>query len=86
MKIIELTPSPPDMNVLLQAVLEEDVLLVRDGHAVVRLERFDDDDWQDWNYEHSPEAIARGEAARQQYEKGEFKSLTKVREHLEGPE
>lgn len=75
MKVIELNPSPPDIATLLRAIDEDDVLLVRDGHAIVRLEKFDDDDWEDWKYEHSPEAVARGAAAREQYRRGEFHSL-----------
>jgi hypothetical protein len=75
MKIIELNPSPPDVNMLLQAIQEDDVLLVRDGHAIVRLEKFDDDDWDDWKYEHSTEAIARGGKARDDYRAGRFRTL-----------
>lgn len=80
MRIIELMPSPPDVSVLLQAVQEDDVLLVRDGHALVRLEKFDDEDWEDWKYEHSEEAIARGEKARQQYREGKVRDMTDVRD------
>lgn len=79
MKIIELSSSPPDVDTLLQAIEEDDVLLERDGHAIVRLEKFDDDDWEDWKYEHSPEAIARG-AAREQYRREEFHSLGEARD------
>jgi len=77
MKIIELDPNPPSMTALLKAVQEDDVLLVRAGHPLVRLEKFDDDDWEDWQYEHSPKAIACGEAARQQYRNGDFGTLTR---------
>lgn len=79
MKVIELLPFPPDVSVLLQAVQEDDVLLLRDGHAVVRLEKFDDDDWEDWKYEHSPDAIARGEQARQQNRDGDVRNLNDLR-------
>ena len=77
MKIIELSPTPPSMTALLEAVQDDDVLLVRAGHPLVRLERFDEDDWEDWKYEHSDEAIAQGEAARQQYRRGEFHVLSR---------
>src|SRR5262245_57597678 len=76
MKIIELDPNPPSMSALLKAVQKDDVLLVRAGHPLVRLERFDDDDWEDWKYEHSAEAIARGEVARKQYRSGEYRTLS----------
>ena len=84
MKIIELSSVLPNMSTLLDAVQLDDVLLVRDGHALVRLEKFDDDDWEDWKYEHSAEAIARGDAARQQYRAGEFRGSPEVREHRDG--
>ncbi len=75
MKIIELDPKPPSMMALLEAVQDDDVLLVRAGHPLVRIEKFDDDDWEDWKYEHSANAIARGEIARLQYRKGEFRPM-----------
>ena len=56
MKIIELSTVLPNITTLLDAVKIDDVLLVRDGHALARLEKFDDDDWEDWKYEHSDEA------------------------------
>src|SRR6266446_23195 len=77
MKIIEMDPNPPSMTALLKAVQDDDVLLVRAGHPLVRLEKFDDDDWQDWKYEHSHKAIARGNAAREQYRQGELRLLTR---------
>jgi predicted transport protein len=75
-KIIELDPNPPSMTALLKAVQDDDVLLVRSGHPLVRLEKFDDDDWEDWKYEHGPEAIARGEESRRQYRNGKFRVLS----------
>jgi predicted transport protein len=77
MKIIELSPKPPSMTTILEAVQDDDVLLVRAGHPLVRLEKFDDEDWEDWKYEHSNEAIARGHAARRQYRRGEFRPLNR---------
>lgn len=83
MKVIELSPTPPDLSVLLAALQEDDVVLTRDGHAIGRLEKFDDDDWADWQYEHSPEAIAKGEIARKQYRDGKFTSLADARRALD---
>lgn len=79
MKVIEIADLQPDVRTLLEAVQDDDVLLVRDGHAIIRLEKFDDDDWADWKYEHSPEAIAHGERAREQYLQGKFRDLNQVR-------
>jgi predicted transport protein len=75
MKIIELEHNPPSMNALLEAAQDDDLLLVRAGHPLVRIEKFDDDDLEDWKYEHSAQAIALGESARKQYRNGEFRSL-----------
>ncbi len=80
MKIIEIANTPPEVGLLLDAVQDDEVLLVRDGHAVVRLEKLDDDDWADWRYEHSPEAVALGEHARQPYRQGKFRDLNQVRD------
>lgn len=66
MKLIELTPSPPSFDDLLRVAQQEDVLLLRDGRAIARLEKLDDDDWEDWKYEHSPVAQERGRQAREQ--------------------
>jgi hypothetical protein len=84
MKIIELSTVLPNISMLLDAVQLDDVLLVRDGHALARLETFDDDDWEDWKYEHSAEAIALGDAARQLYRDGKFRRLPKIREQCDG--
>jgi predicted transport protein len=76
MKIIELGSKPPSMKSLLKAVEEDDVLLVRAGHPLIRIEKFDDNDWDDWKYEHSAAAIARGDVARKQYRNGEYRTLS----------
>ena len=69
----------PDISTLLEAVELDDVLLIRDGHALMRLEKFDDDDWEDWKFEHSAEAIALGDEARREYREGKFRRLPKIR-------
>ena len=74
----------PDISTLLEAVELDDVLLVRDGRALARLEKFDDDDWEDWKFEHSGEAISLGAAARQEYRAGKFRKLPKIRDRGAG--
>jgi len=83
MTIIELSSVMPDISTLLEAAELDDVLLVRDGHALMRLEKFDDDDWEDWKFEHSAEAISLGAAARQQYREGKFRRLPEVRKQCD---
>lgn len=80
--MIELNPKPPRVEELLKAVQRQDVLLVRDGQAVARLEKFDDRDWEDWKYEHSPAALERGRQAREQYARGEYKTLEQVKKRF----
>ena len=38
---------------------------------------------EDWDYEHSPEAIARSEKAREQYRRGQYKTLEQLKRELE---
>jgi hypothetical protein len=80
MKIIELNPNPHSFNELLEAAQREDILLLRDGRPLARLEKFDDDDWETWKFESSPEAQERGRQAREQYARGDFKTLEQVKE------
>ena len=42
----------------------------------------DDDDWDDMQYESSPEALERGRMAREQYARGEYKTLEQVKEEF----
>jgi len=85
MRMIELGAAPPSVTSLLDAVQTEDVVLVRDGRPLARLEKFEQDDLEDWEYEHSREAIAIGEAARKEYREGKARPLTedKEEEHLQ---
>jgi len=80
MKILELNGRSPSLAELLEAAQAEDILLVRDGHPLARLEKFDEDDWQDFQYESSAQALERGQHARAQYARGEFKPLEQVKE------
>ena len=77
MRVIELTPEPPSLIMLLDAVKHGDVVLVRNGRPVARLEKFTPEDLADWKYEHSREAIARGDAARREYREGKFRPLSR---------
>ena len=81
MKVVELNSNSPSFNDLLEAAQQEDILLVRDGRALARLERFDDEDLADWKYESSPAAQECGRHAREQYARGEYKTLEQVKEH-----
>jgi hypothetical protein len=80
MKVVEVNGLSPSVTELLEAVQEEDIVLVRDGSPLARLERFDEEDWQDLQYESSARALERRQHARAQYARGEFKTLEQVKE------
>ncbi len=82
MKLVDLTSSPPSFDDLLRVAQQEGVVFLRDGRAIARLERFDDDDWEYWKYEHSPVAQERGRQAREQYARGEYKTIDQVKKEL----
>jgi hypothetical protein len=80
MKVLEVNGRCPSLSQLLEDAQTEDILLVRDGRPLARLERFDEEDWQDFQYETSAEALERGGRARKQYARGEVKSLEQIKQ------
>jgi hypothetical protein len=80
MKVIEVHPQPPSFAELLEAAQHEDILLVREGQPVARLEKFDAEDLEDWQYESSLAALQRGRHAREQYAHGEYKTLDQLKD------
>ena len=46
------------------------------------MERFTDEDWEDWLFEHDPKAIQAAEAARERRKRGEGVPLAALREEL----
>lgn len=78
MKIVDLGETRTSLSSLVEVAENEDVLLTRNGHALARLEKFTDEDWDDWAFEHDPQEIARGQAARERLRKGEGKTLQEV--------
>jgi hypothetical protein len=83
MKVIELqNPNLPSFHDLLEAAQQEVIVLMRDGHPFARLEKCDDEDLEDLKYESSPQALERGRLAREQYARGEYKTLDQVKEEF----
>jgi hypothetical protein len=70
MKTLTITDKSPIRNVL-DAGLEEDVVLVRDGHAVALLTPFDDDDAEWYARERDPAFLESIRRAREQAKRGE---------------
>ena len=69
MKTIDWTGNTPWDEVLRQAE-QEDVVVVRDGHAVALVVPFDDDDLQWYARERDPAFLASLARARQQVREG----------------
>ncbi len=82
MKIIDVQDGNLALGSLLSALAEEDILITKEGHAQARMERFTDEDWEDWLFEHDPKAIQAAEAARERRKRGEGVPLAALREEL----
>ncbi len=80
MRIMELEQSSPTIEDLLSAIQRDLVVLFRGGKPLARIERVSDDDWEDLQYESSPEALEKGRRGRKQYARGEFLSLDQVKQ------
>ena len=80
MKIMELEQTSPTIEELLRAVQRDLVVLLRDGKPLARIEKVSDDDWEELQYESSPEALERGRRGREQYARGEYLTLDELKE------
>ena len=81
MRVIDIRDQELTVDDLVSAVADEDVVLMRNGHALARVERLDDDGWDDWLFEHSPEAIRAAER-RKAGKRGERVSIEQLRKEL----
>jgi PHD/YefM family antitoxin component YafN of YafNO toxin-antitoxin module len=82
MKQIELTPGL-DLNQVVQEIKTEDIVLMRQGHAIALLSEFDDDDLYWYARERDPEFIASLKRGREQAAKGQTISLEDLKKKLE---
>lgn len=78
MKTIDISASVPSLESLLAEVGNEDIVIVRDGHAVARVSAFSDEDLDDWLFERDPVNIARADQARAEVREGKGRSLEEV--------
>jgi hypothetical protein len=67
---------------VLQQAGQEDVLVLRDGHPVVLMTPFDDDDLAWYTREHEPAFLASLARARGQVERGEVMSHGDLKKEL----
>jgi hypothetical protein len=79
MKVVELKKDPPTVDQLLGAAQSEDVVVLRDGKPWAKVEKFDEGDWEDYKFEHSPAALDRGRLGREQYARGDYATLGEVK-------
>jgi hypothetical protein len=81
MKKVELTPEL-DLETLLQQLNGEEVVLMRQGHAVALLSEFDDDELYWHQREHDPAFIASIGEAREQVAQGKTITQEELKKRL----
>ncbi len=81
MKTVNWTPNASWDEALLQAG-EEDVLVMRDGHPVVLMTLFDEDDLAWYAREHDPSFLASLTRSREQIKRGESISHDDLKKQL----
>jgi hypothetical protein len=69
-------------DAVLRQAGEEDVLVLRDGHPVVLMTPFDDDDLAWYAREHDPAFLASLTLARRQVERGDTVSHGELKKQL----
>ena len=67
---------------LVQSAEHEDVVLMRDGHAVALVTTFDDDDLEWYAVERAPAFLASIARARQQVRQGHTRSHQELKQEL----
>ena len=80
MKVMEMDERT---EVLLSLLGDEDLVLTKNGHAMVHVEPFTDEDLDDWRFEHDSAVLSRAEAAREQLRNGQGVTHAEVRRRLE---
>ena len=82
MTVIDVAKQRPSLASVLDVARRGDVLLTRNGHAVALVEKFTDQDLEDWRFEHDPEVLRQTKAARERFRRGEGETLEQVMRDL----
>ena len=82
MKVIELGKPSPELEELVRASQDEDVVFTRDGKPLAIMGKFTPEEWEEWLVEHSPEAIARSQKALKDYRQGRYTTLKEFKRKL----
>jgi hypothetical protein len=83
MKIVDMTDPQFSLTSLLALLEQEDILLMENGHPKARLEKFDEEDWADWLFEHDPQVIREAERERQRLRDGQGVAWTELEAQLD---
>jgi hypothetical protein len=83
MKIVDMTDPQFSLASLLALLEQEDILLMENGHPKARLEKFDEEDWADWLFEHDPQVIRGAEKERQRLRDGQGMAWTELEARLD---
>ena len=81
MKTLNRTETTPSWDIV-RATQREDVVLMRDGHAVALVAPFDDDDLQWYAQERDPSFLASMARAREQVRQGLTRSHEELKKEL----
>ena len=79
MKEIELSGPTPSLSELVRKSQREDVIIVRKGKPLAVIAKFRRPKRGKWPRENDPKFIASIRKAREQYKRGEFKTLEEIR-------
>ena len=58
-------------------------VLMENGHPKARLEKFDEEDWADWLFEHDPQEVREAERERQRLRDGQGVAWTELEARLD---
>jgi hypothetical protein len=56
---------------------------MENGHPKARLEKFDEEDWADWLFEHEPQVVREAERERQRLRDGQGVAWTELEAQLD---
>lgn len=83
MKLLDISKGMPPIDVLEESVKGEDALLVRNGHVVMMVRAFDDEDWADWQIEHDAELQRNSRRIQAEMEQGNYFTLDELDRELD---
>ena len=83
MKIVDISHGLPSLDDLEKSVKDDDAVLIRDGHVVLMVRAFDDEDWADWKFEHSAELQEKSHRIQTEMEQGMYVTLDDLDRELE---